>query len=133
MRLVRVARSRAVVVAVSTVVLAGTGAAAYSVARDTDQVVKGCYHHKSGALRVVAIGGEKVAKGCTAKEIAVQWNQKGAPGEVGAVGETGPAGAQGQQGAQGERGPRGAAGATGEPGPQGGPGEQGEPGPQAAG
>jgi collagen triple helix repeat protein len=139
----RVLRTRAVVVGVSTVVLATTGAAAFAVAsRDADQVVRACYRSDTGAVRIVSIGGEKVAKGCTAKEVAVRWNQEGVAGEAGAAGavgatgdtgavgpagNTGPAGPQGEPGAQG---PQGEQGVPGLPGEQGGTGATGEQGPQ---
>ena len=82
-----------------------------------DGTIWACRDNKSGDARIVHDATE-----CTAKESALQWNQKGPAGPTGATGPTGAsgaAGATGPTGANGTNGAPGAAGATGATGPTG--------------
>src|SRR5438874_2150652 len=79
-----------------------------------DGTIWACRDNKSGNARIVHDATE-----CTAKESAVQWNQKGPAGPTGATGPTGASGASGATGANGTNGAPGAAGATGATGPTG--------------
>src|SRR5437762_2804567 len=114
------------------------GAAAFSLGSTTialglapipgpDGTIWACRDNKSGDARIVHDATE-----CTAKESALQWNQKGPAGPTGATGPTGPsgaAGATGPTGANGTNGAPGAAGATGPTGPTGPNGTNGAIGP----
>jgi hypothetical protein len=93
----------------------------YAAIPGGDGVIHGCYQKpgllaNEGALRVVDT--EK-GQECRSNELPVEWNQKGAKGDIGPQGpkgDTGPPGPKGDQGVQGEQGPKGDTGAQGPPG-----------------
>jgi hypothetical protein len=93
-----------------------------------DDVIHGCYQKpgllaNEGALRVI-----DTAKGqaCRPNELAVEWNQKGAKGDLGPQGPKGDTGSQGPKGDTGAQGPKGDPGIQGDPGAAGPQGEPGE-------
>src|SRR5438270_7419618 len=73
-----------------------------------DGTIWACRDNKSGDARIVHDATE-----CTAKESALQWNQKGPAGPTGATGPTGASGATGAAGPAGANGTNGAIGPTG--------------------
>jgi hypothetical protein len=102
-----------------------TGGVAVAGLRDGGDVIRGCYHERSGNLRIVSD-----ADDCRRSEEAISWNRRGPQGPPGPRGATGPQGPAGPEGDTGPQGPAGPPGAQGETGPQGPPGQQGETGPQ---
>lgn len=127
-------------VVLSAAILAVSAGAAVATAvvsnayTDAAGAYHGCVQGSNGNLRVVTPGSS-----CKNNEVAIDWNQAGAPGTPGAKGDPGPQGPPGAQGPQGNPGPAGAtgpqgnpgpAGATGPQGPQGNPGATGATGPQ---
>jgi hypothetical protein len=96
----------------------------YAAIPGADGVIHGCYQKpgllaNEGALRVIDT--EK-GQECRSNELAVEWNQKGAKGDVGPEGpkgDPGPPGPKGDQGIQGEQGPKGDTGEQGPPGEAG--------------
>lgn len=104
--------------------LAAVGVGYAAIPGGADGVIHGCYQKpgllaNEGALRLIDT--EK-GQTCRSNELAVEWNQKGARGDVGpqgAKGDPGPQGPKGDPGVQGEQGPKG------DTGPQGAPGEPG--------
>ena len=79
-------------------VLAGlavlAGAAAISAATEPDGTIHACQNLRHGLLRVV--GSADACK--TAKEKALQWNERGPAGPAGEAGPQGPPGPQGPKG-----------------------------------
>jgi hypothetical protein len=105
---------------------AALGGNALAASPADDGAINGCYLKATGLLRVIdPAQGEH----CTRFEIAIDWDQVGAPGPQG---PTGPAGPQGPAGAAGAVGPQGPAGPSGAQGPAGPAGPQGGIGPQGA-
>ena len=127
-------RSRTAV-AVSTAVVGGALLASGAALANHDaETLHGCYHNRTGALRVVLDGSQ-----CDRSESPIEWSREGPAGPAGpqgpagadgATGPQGPAGPQGEPGPTGATGPQGPAGPQGEPGPTGATGPQGETGPQ---
>ena len=126
--------SPATVLSIVALVMATSGFAVAAIPGSDGRIV-GCFHKRTGALRVV-----DAARQCNRRtERVLSWNQEGAPGTAGvpgrdgAAGERGAAGPQGPKGETGAAGPKGDTGARGPEGPQGIPGtaaERGDPGPQ---
>lgn len=100
-------------------VLVGGGVASSAIP-SAGGVISGCYNDKSGQLRVVDVD---AGQSCGRNEVAVSWNQTGAPGPQGPAGPPGPVGPAGPLGPLGPVGPIGPAGAQG---PQGPPGPAGQ-------
>jgi hypothetical protein len=68
------------------------GSFAWAAIPDGGGVIHGCYDKHSGAIRVYD-GSTNQPSGCTVKEAALDWNQRGpqgVPGPQGAKGDTGP-------------------------------------------
>jgi Collagen triple helix repeat (20 copies) len=113
------------VAVLATLAAVGVG---YAAVPGGDGTIHGCYQKpgllaNEGALRVIDT--EK-GQACRANELAVDWNQKGAKGDVGPQGpkgDPGPQGPKGDQGIQGAQGIQGEAGPKGDTGPQGPAGE----------
>jgi Collagen triple helix repeat (20 copies) len=123
---IRLSRKTAVLAlaAVGTLAAVGVG---YAAIPGGDGVIHGCYQKpgllsNEGALRVIDTD---KGQACRSNEVAVDWNQKGAKGDVGPQGPKGDPGPQGAQGPQGEPGIQGDQGPKGDTGPQGPPGEPG--------
>ena len=138
----RLIQSRAMKVAVGTVIVAvtasGVAAAAIHAGTEDAAIIHACVSN-SGVPRIV-----ESAQDCRRNETFLTWNKEGPQGPAGPQGVAGP---QGPAGPQGETGPQGPAGANGAPGPEGAigptgaqgpagpqglPGPQGVPGPQGA-
>jgi hypothetical protein len=109
---------------IPSLALLGTLAAVgvgYAAIPGGDGVIHGCYQKpgllaNEGALRVIDT--EK-GQECRSNELPVEWNQKGAKGDIGPEGpkgDPGPPGPKGDQGIQGEQGPKGDTGEQGPPG-----------------
>lgn len=121
-------RRIAPLVAVALGAIGGTAWASGAVGSivGANGTVTGCYQTQNGQLRVVAEG-----ETCRPSESALQWSQKGPPGDAGAQGiqgEKGDTGAPGPQGEQGDTGPQGIQGEIGPQGEPGLPGPKGDPG-----
>lgn len=116
----------AALVAVALGAIGGTAWASGAVGSivGANGTVTGCYQTQNGQLRVVAEG-----ETCRSSESAIQWSQKGPPGDTGPTGAPGP---QGERGETGPQGIRGEIGPQGEPGLQGPKGDPGSPGPAGA-
>ena len=102
------------------------GGVAYSAIPSAGGVISGCYNDKSGQLRVVDVD---AGQSCGRNEVAVSWNQTGAPGPQGPAGPPGPVGPAGPQGPVGPAGPLGPVGPGGPVGPAGPVGPLGPVGP----
>jgi hypothetical protein len=101
-------------------------AIAYSAAAtNAPAVIYACANKVNGQMRLAASPSD-----CKNNEMALSWNQTGAPGPQGPAGTQGPAGPQGPVGSQGPAGAPGSVGPAGPPGPQGEQGIQGIQGPQ---
>jgi hypothetical protein len=125
---IRISR-KALVLALAVVgTLAAVGVGYAAIPGGADGVIHGCYQKpgllaNDGALRVIDTDR---GQSCRANELAVDWNQKGAKGDVGPQGpkgDSGPQGPKGDPGAQGAQGVQGPKGDTGAQGPQGEPGK----------
>lgn len=96
------------------------GSAALASIPAANGVINACFNDTNGNVRIV-----DDPSSCREHEVAISWNQQGAPGPPGPQGPPGPAGPQGPvgadgaPGAQGPAGPPGPAGAAGPPGPAG--------------
>jgi hypothetical protein len=103
-----------VMATVAIFVAMGGGAYGVSAIPAKDGTVYGCFHKKTGKLRVV-----KKGKRCKKKERRISWNVQGVRGTPGSAGVQGPKGDAGQQGAKGDAGSPGSTGAAGPTGPAG--------------
>ena len=113
--LTRILRSRAAAAVTAAALTGGVFATTSAMASHDADTVHGCYHNRTGALRVV-----DAASACHANsESPIEWNRQGQPG---LQGPAGPAGDTGPAGPAGDTGPAGPAGETGPAGPQGPPG-----------
>ena len=113
-----ITRRQAAGTAIGVSLLVAGGGAAY--AATTNDVIQGCYHNQTGAVRVVG-----QASQCKNNESSIEWNKQGVQGETGPVGPQGPIGPAGPQGLKGETGDTGPTGATGPAGDQGPAGDTG--------
>jgi len=86
---VRITRKTLAVVGVLAAVFAGT--TAFAAIPDGGGVIHGCYDKASGAMRVTDTA-TNVPKACTAKEVALNWNQQGPKGDPGVQGPKGDPG-----------------------------------------
>ena len=75
----------------------GIATTAWAGIPGSNGVISGCYTTASGSLRV--IDAERLQRCNSAKEKAIEWNQRGEAGPQGPQGETGPQGPQGDPGA----------------------------------
>jgi hypothetical protein len=117
---IRLSRKALVLGVAGLATLAAVGVG-YAAVPGGDGVIHGCYQKpgllaNEGALRVIDTD---KGQACRSNELAVEWNQKGAKGDVGP---------QGPKGDPGPQGPKGDPGTQGEPGPKGDTGPQGPPG-----
>lgn len=94
------ARKPAALVVAAAAVLVAAGVA-YATIPDGNGVIHCCYEKSDGSLRVIDTA---VGKGCSKKEVGLDWSQ---------TGPRGPAGPQGAQGPSGSQGPHGPAGPSG--------------------
>jgi hypothetical protein len=88
----------------------GIATTAWAGIPGSNGVISGCYTASSGSLRVIDV--ESLQRCNSAKEKAIEWNQRGEPGPQGPQGEPGPQGPQGEPGPQGPKGDPGAASAV---------------------
>src|SRR3954452_21221598 len=122
---IRISR-KALVLALAVVgTLAAVGVGYAAIPGGADGVIHGCYQKpgllaNDGALRVIDAN---KGQSCRSNELAVDWNQKGAKGDVGPEGPKGDPGPQGPKGDPGGPGVQGPKGDTGAQGPQGEPGK----------
>ena len=129
-----VGRRFAVTAAAMTASAVVAGGLAFAVVPNSSTgEIAACYGRSNGQLRVIdAQAGQKCKNG----EVALSWNQKGAPGAAGprgpqgVAGRAGPSGAKGDTGNAGPEGPAGPAGPVGPVGPQGVKGDTGATGAQ---
>ena len=103
---------RRLVISATALVVAASGAAAYSAvgaSRDDASTIQACRNRASGLVRIVSDPAR-----CTKRESAISWNVQGPRGPVGPAGPMGPAGPTGTStGTQGPAGPQGTGGARG--------------------
>ena len=109
--MIKIRRRTAIIVGITTLALAGGGAAYAATAGgpvDSAGVIHGCFTtaELNGSHALVL---QDAGTTCPKNTTAVQWNQAGPAGPAGATGPAGPAGAQGPAGPAGPKGADGSA------------------------
>lgn len=107
--MIQIRRRTAIIVGISTLALAGGGAAYAATAGgpvDSAGVIHGCYTNAAvkGSHALVL---QDAGTSCPAGTTAISWAAQGPPGPAGPTGPTGPAGPTGAAGPSGPAGPPG--------------------------